>query len=903
MGFLSNAASSVKNMVAGGNNEAEAVASPAQAGKLFGECPKCGCSLSYEKSHSSVYCEVCEKSYDVSTLLNKAGGSKSNGGAGLDIAAIAMSIDSPDSGLVYLESFFESYDWDYYKTTSVVGIEEIDGMVEKNKIKNGANPKAWVLDFKSKAIPLIKKIEGLKDLEAKMAEKYNTIDNSEALEDFDVYTRVIKNIFDTGSDAKNTAYASPSEAILKKLSTDIDYAKKFGADVSDCSEMESLFASLKSLISGLKLPEKLDEVSSIAKKKDEISKEKEKELAALGIDAKYTYEQAVEIFDSTVMDKSRALELFESVRGYRDSTEYIQKINLLFNYKNKFFTVGGKYYILEEEKEVFDPNEDKEAKKEREKQKKAEAEEDDGVAVTTYAVYEIVDGSPSKDPVIKGVTKLLGNYGNKLYFIQKKKNICCYDIYKQIETVIDEGKKGYYETTDGRSNLFFANDGKGFFMRKLISIEKVGCFKAFINSIKDFFKNLFKKKKDKKPFVRKNNYTILYVDMVKATASYSVKELLDITKFDSKTNTLFYIVADNNQESDALYFYECDVITGHSRQILDDSCEVHDIVNNKIIYSVWTPNDFNKNLYAMDIETEEKTLIEKNIYEYCCAIKDRVYYTVGNASYEPFFSNNLEGTDRLEIMQNVESIIGERGGWIYFIKSNRRIKYKSNRVLMKMSCDGKQTIVVCSQLKDLILFTDSNVFYIDCFDRLCVVRSDGQDLRVIAPDIEKENVVVAEDGIFYLRDEMVDEDNYESSLYKMDLTGHNTRKLMFNVYGVENCDKDSLFITREEDIKFEITAPISLKKNDVFEEWHHVTRYYRFNKATEEAEVILATGLPDVKTGEFKKGCLRKKIKAQGSYRELPRPGFKYNTAEAGSAYKAQIAQQKAIKANKKKRK
>ncbi len=903
MGFLSDAASSVKNMVTGGNNDGATETSSAPAGTLFGECPKCGCSLSYEKSHSSVYCQVCEKWYDVSTLLNRAGTSKSGGSKqGLDIAALAMSIDTPDSGLVYMESFFESYDWDYYKTTSVVGIEEIDGMVEKNKIKNGANPKAWVLDFKSKAIPLIKKIEGLKDLEAKMAEKYNSVDNSEALEDFDVYTRIIKNIFDCGEDAvKNKTYASPSEAVLKKLETDIDYAKKFGASVDECSEMESLYANLKALISTLKLPEKLDEVSSIAKKMAEISKEKEKELASQGIDAQSTYRSAVEIYESTVADKSRALALFESIRGYLDSVDYIQKINLLFNYKNKFFTVCGKYFIFEEEKEVFDPNEDKNAKKEREKQQKLEAQEDDGVAITTYAIYEIVKGQPAKDPAVKGITKILGNYGNKLYYIQKKKNICCYDVIKQIETVIDEGKKGYYESTDGKQNLFFANEGKGFFMRKLISIEKVGCFKAFINSIKDFFKNLFKK--NKKPFVRKNNYTIVYVDMVNATKKYLVNELLDITKFDSKTNTLFYVVADNDQESEAVYFNECNILTGKSRQILDDSCEVHDIVDNKIIYSVWTPNDFNKNLYAMDLETDEKTLIETNIYDYFCAIKDRVYYTVGNAAYEPLFSNNLEGTDRLEIMQNVEKIIGERGGWIYFVKSNRRVKYKSNRALLKMSSDGKQTIVVCTQLKDIILFTDSNVFYIDSFDNLCVVRSDGQDHRVIAPDIEKKNVVVADDGIFYLRDEMVDNNNYESSLYKMDLTGHNTRKLLFNVYDIENCDKDTLYVTREEDIMFEITVPVSLKKTEKLEEEHHVTRFYKFDKKTEEATVILATGLPDITTDEFKKGCLRKKIKAQSSYRELPRKGFKYNTADAGSAYKAQIAQEKAIKANKKKRK
>ena len=894
MGFLSNAANSVKNMVSGVSETVTGGASTSSDARFSGCCPGCGCVVAYSKSQESATCPKCGVTHKVSALSSVGGQASSAQPKGIDIAALAMSIDTPDSGLVYVDNFFENYDWDYYKKTSTIGIEEIDGMVEKNKIKNGANPKSWLLDFKSKAIPLTKKLEGLNDLANQMAEKYNTSDNTEALEDFDVYTRIIENIV-----GANEEEQKKENKILKQLNSDIEYAKKFGAGADECAEMESLYANLVKLIGALKVPEKLDDVPTIVKKKEQISKEKEKELQAQGIDAQSTYRQAVEIFDSQIVDKSRALELFESIRGYLDSEDYIRKINLFFNYRTKFFTVGGRYFIFEEEKETFNPDEGgKDGKKEK-KEKPQVDEDEDGVAVTTYVVYEIVDGLPTKDPIIKGITQLLGNYSNKLYYIQKKKNICCYDIYTRIETVIDEGKKGYYETTDGKQNFFLANNNKGFFMRKLISIEKVGCFKAFINSIKDFFKNLFKKKK--KPYVRKNNYTLLYVDMTNATKKYLVKELLDLTKFDKKTNTLFYVVADNDPESDATYLMECNVLTGETKQILDDSCEVHDVVDGKIIYSVWAPNDLNRDLYAMDLATEEKTLIERNVYNYVTAIKGRVYYTVGNYEYEPFFSNSLEGNDRIELMQNIARIVGERGGWIYFIKySARGLKYDYNRALVKMSSDGKQTVIVCTQLKDLILFTDSNVFYIDSFDRLCVVRSDGQDFRVIAPDIDKNNVVVANDGIFYLRDELVEDDYYESSLYKMDLTGHNTRKLLFNVYGVENCDKDSLYITREEDVNFEITYPVSLKKTEKYEQERHLTRFFKFDKNTEETSTVLTLGLPDIKTDEFKKGCLRKKVKAQSSYRELPRKGFKYNTADAGSAYQNQLEQEKAIKAYKK---
>ena len=850
----------------GQDSASDGVAS-APANEGAGKCPNCTHNLFFKKGDKTVTCNCCDQVVDVDDIVRGASSSIAAAAPAFNVASIAMSIDTPESGLVYVDSFFANYNWDAYKTTSVIGIEEIDGMVEKNKIKNGANFNAWVLDFKSKVTPLVKKIEGLSEFESEMANAYDPVDNTVALESFDIYARIIRTIIDS------------KDAILKQLAFDIEYAKKFGADSATCDSLTSDYNELKNVLNGLKLPKKLDDVAAIKNVKEQINKKIANELAAKGIDAVSTYNTAIEIYESATVDKSRALELFESIRGYADSTEYVEKINRFFNYNYNLFAFFGKHYIFKEDKvAMFDPN-NKEAGKEGAKEAPAQEE---AIGVPSFSLYEIVGGTPSEEPLFKGLTKILTCYSNKLFYISKNKKICCYDVVKHIETVIDDAKNGSYEAINKADNFFMANDGKAFFMRKKLTLaeKKTGCFA----SIKEIFASLFGKKKA--PVVRKDNYSIIYVDMTSCTAKTVVDELIDITEYYG--NNLFYIKADADPTSEATFFMVCDLKTGTSRKILDDSCEIHNVVENKVVYSIWTPNDYNKDLYVLDLESGEKTLIENNIYDYFTTINGRIYYTVGNANYCPLFSNNTDGTDRLEIMQNVAKIAGVRGGWMYLVKGSGR-----NTALVKMSADGKQCFVVCTQLKEIVEFTDSYIYYIDTSSTLRVVRNDGQDNRVIASGMTRENIIVEYDAIYYLRPETVSSSKKAYSLYRMDLSGHNSKKLIFNVNSFKDYDKDSLYLMRKEWVLFEIKTPISAKETNTDYKKFNVTRYFKFNKHTGDIKTVLELGLPKADKFEYKSGCLKKKVEAESTFREIPdKSDFQRSgLAGAGSVFNTQVAE------------
>lgn len=835
-----------------------------------GKCPNCTHNLYFKKGDKTVTCNCCDQVVDVDDIVRGASSSAASAPA-INVASIAMSIDTPESGLVYVESFFANYDWDAYKTTSVIGIEEIDGMVEKNKIKNGANFNAWVLDFKSKVTPLVKKIEGLAEFEKEMAKAYNPVDNTVALESFDVYARIIRTLVDS------------KDAILKQLAFDVEYAKKFGADSTTCDGLSSDYAELKGVLDGLSVPKKLDDVDAIKEVKEQINKKIVSSLAAKGIDAVSTYREAVEIYEAASLDKSRALELFESIKGYADSNEYIEKINKFFNYNYNLFAFFGRHYIFKEDKvAMFDPN-NKGGNNDGAKDSAAAQEE--AISVPAFSLHEIVDGVPADEPLFKGLTKILTCYSNKLFYISKNKKICCYDVAKHEETVIDEGKNGSYDAINNANNFFVADDGKAFFMRKKLSLaeKKTGCFA----SIKEMFASFFKK--NKAPVVRKDNYSILYVDMAACSAKTVVDELIDITEYYG--NNLFYIKADTTPSSEATFFMVCDLTTGESTKILDDSCEIHNVVDNKVVYSVWTPNDYNKDLYVLDLETGVKTLIENNVYDYFATINGRIYYTVGNDSYCPLFSNNTDGTDRLEIMQNVAKIAGVRGGWMYLIKGSGR-----NTALVKISADGKQRFVVCTQLKEIVEFTDSYVYYIDTSSTLRVVRNDGHDNRVIAGGMTRDNIIVEYDAIYYLRPESVSSNKKAYSLYKMDLSGHNSKKLIFNVNSFKDYDKDTLYLMRKEWVLFEIKTPISAKETSTDYKKFNVTRYFKFNKHTGAIKTVLELGLPKTDKFEYKSGCFKKKVEAESSFREVPdKSSFKRNNvALAGAVFNSQVAETQA---------
>ncbi|MBQ8322820.1 MAG: DUF5050 domain-containing protein [Clostridia bacterium] len=829
---------------------------------LTGLCPNCGNKLVYGKGDATVFCNACDSSVDTSMFSDKASSNGSVGGVGASSAAalsMMMGFDNPESGIVYVENYFENYDWEEYQGTTEIVISEIAEIIEKNKIKNGANGQSWYLDYKGLAIPLRKKLEGLAELEKKIGEAYNPEDNTEAYASFDTYCKILAAL------EKNKA------AIFKQLDSDVKYAQKFSLSADKLTEMQKDLTDLKKAFDAkVREVKEIAEVPSYAAAKEELNRKKSLEFSQMGIDAASVYQSACDKLADANPNKSEALAMFESIRGYADSIEYIKKINRYFNYNFEFFRFMGKTFIFKEESIMPAAlNVSKILKKDQ---------QTDMEVQTALSLYEVVNGVPADEPIVKGIEQIITCYASRLYYFKKDKGITCYDVFSKIETALDSGKKEDYLCDGEEYDLRFLRNGSGFFFKKKLSLkeEKKGCFSFF---------------KKAEPVERKNNFTVILVDMKSNSSRPIIPEMVDIA--DYYEDELFYTIsAPTEKDKDKTRLMVCDVVKGTNSKILDEDCQIHNVLKGHVIYSLWKPNAYNRDLRVYNVENGQDVLIEDNILDYFCVAKDKIYYTIGNDEYCPLMRNNLDGTERMEIMRNVENIVGERAGWLYVKKGGGY-----NSVLVKLSGDGKTRVVICTQFKEIVEFTENYLYYLDCWDNLHIVRTDGRENRVIANDMERntkgnDGIIINKDSICYERKELVDDDVVSRSLYKMDMQGRNVKKLVFNIARMKNFDENSLYYSKEEDLRYKVTTPSEKRNGEptVSYATYHVKRYFVYNKNTEKSKLILTLGLPSGKVSQ-KGGCFgKKKTDKEIIYEPVPevRTFKRKGLAKAGSVYAEQ---------------
>jgi hypothetical protein len=417
-------------------------------------------------------------------------------------------------------------------------------------------------------------------------------------------------------------------------------------------------------------------------------------------------------------------------------------------------------------------------------------------------------------------------------------------------------------------------------------IEKTGCVEKVLG------------KKDK-ILQRRNNYEVYELNFDKCTCEKVVDRIVDIVKFGGEY--FFYTVAEElapgQEETEEtkkqlvkLPITAFNTTTREKQVILAENCDICEICGNKIIYTINTPNALNKDLHIFDISTMTDTLIETNIYRFLAESDGKIFYYVGNKNYAPLFSNNFEGTDRIEVMTNIESVVLVLAGWMYVVKGSSR-----NALLMKISTDGKQRFVICSQFEKAVKVTDTYIYYITTGNDLRVVRTDGKENTLIAENIDPKTIQIDQNCIYYIRRETVGKTT-GASLYVMDIEGHNVRKLLFDVRSMKNFDDNTLYVERGDKIRYHIVFPAPRKKDQKeYDETFDLTRYYRFDKNTLEMENVLTVGIPHPSKYQLKGCIIGKKKDLESIFTEIPiEDEFEEQGERAGAALNAQVAEQQA---------
>lgn len=847
-------------------------------------CPIChGCTLEFYADEEHVKCYACEQSISVAELLatTSSGERAAVAPAGAAATVGFITVETPESGLIYLENRFLNHDWKNYGKTTTILLADIESMVQSNNIKQGAHPASWLLDFNSVSVPISKKIEALQDLSNEISEIYSATDTANVLALFDRSKNIAM------------ALADQKDALLGRLANDITFAEKLGLEQNKLETMKSEYESLKTVLDEIKPLKKLTDIPAVAKKQEEINQQMIASFRDKGIDVVAEYEKALYFYNKEDNDKRDALRIFESIRGYADSNDYISKINNYFNYYGKFFNFFGKNYVYKTHKGnslALDPKaKDGKSGCLNLKKKGDKLSEEEAFPGDTLELYEVVDKEPAEEPVLKWITNIIRYYGSVLYYVKLDNAICAYDMAtKKNEVLLKVEKPEDLKVFIGDTNMWVygSSDGKSIYIRKRLDIviEKTGCKDKLLG------------KKDT-ILERRNNYEVYELNFAKCTCDKVIDRVVDI--IDQGGDFLFYTVADElapgqketeetKKELAKLSVMALNTSSHEQKLIFKENCDIRKICGNKIIYTLRTPNRYNLDLHIFDMSTMTDTLIESNVRDFLDVSDGRIFYYVGNKSYSPLFSNNFEGTDRIEVMTNIERVIKVLAGWMYVVKGSGR-----NALLMKISTDGKQRFVICSQFQKDVKITDTYIYYVTSGDDLRVVRTDGKENTLIAENIDLNNVQIDKERIYYLRREWTGR-AIGSSLYVMDIDGHNVRKLLFNVRSMKNYDENTLYVERDDQIRFHIVFPAPRKKDEKeYDETFDLSRYYKFNKHTGEMDNILTVGIPHPSKYQAK-GCLIGKKKDLVSvFTEIPiEDEFEEKGERAGSAISAQIAEQ-----------
>lgn len=779
---------------------------------LTGRCPYCGTTLDYAEGRCAVLCHACDRTVPTEKLL-------------LDVASVGEDILPEDrfvienvttvsAGLIYFNHFCESFDWTAFANTAALTLPRFNAIAESYKLKYATNPLTYVLDFRRIVVPVAKKIEALKKLEGELVSR-RASDISVLFSYFDRYSMIAERI------------GEEKESMKRTLVQDIELATKYGAEAEIVENLKKSLVEFVKAIDAVKPADDIKESGVFTRFKNEKDAQLARTLASAGIDAAATYEKAQKLLEGG--DIENALHLLLAIRGYKDSAAIIERHVKTFSYDGELVELAGKhFYLCDGVHTYFDVNDPTGYKK-----------------CPCKNLYEIVDGVPVKKPTVTGITRLLGAFGTRIFFIKNDTHICVYNTKKSDvfipEQVLYTAPLGDFAIDDEYYDVKYTEDKSRLFLRKKLRSpkeEKRGCA-------------LFRKKKRGPRVDRRNNYTIILLDMDNVTAKDVLPEVIDV--MDYFGDSIFYTYL--SPETALPSFHVYNIKTETDEAILNSECIIHALVDGKIIYSLYAPNQYNLNLYVIDIKTKVAKAIASNINSYYAYSGAKIFYTVGSAELARLCSYDLETDENAEILNGIGDVVNLGEDFIYYMKGSDR-----NAVLMRTSTDGKENIRIASRVSRIVRIAGGYIYYVNSHDELHAVRTDGQGDLLIAREVSRGDVIIDDKSIFYLRREMVgdvstSEDGFSYSLYKTNLKGKSLKKIAFNVVSIKEYDDKTIYLATKENASFTIRKPIELDTYETTETTALLTSYKKLDKESGEIVDILTLGTPSPENREFRVGC------------------------------------------------
>lgn len=429
----------------------------------------------------------------------------------------------------------------------------------------------------------------------------------------------------------------------------------------------------------------------------------------------------------------------------------------------------------------------------------------------------------------------------KIYYLNKDANTSKYELYRtdnekleskpivnDIGTVITNyANTLYYFTTSNYVRAINLVDGK----QVLKTDDSFDSKKYFI-----------RKKSAKAYFVKDGTYenpgkTVCEIDLKTNKIIEILKNVKSVSLF--KSHYVHFVDEEkiDNKTVEKTFIFDLDNYEKY--EITNSNIFVVEYFNNKVLYTINNPTNYNKKLFIYDFETREKILLERNINGDCKVVNNKIYYfTVDNLDCKYLITIGENGTNRRELSPYVKEVLFASGDWLYFIKA-----YKYNTALCKMKLDGSNIRTIASQIDEFVKIDNGYLYYIDDDRDLHKVRMDGSRNKIMCYSV-KEVLKIANNSIIYTAEDQKD----ISSIYSIDFGKEGRRKASYNVLESKLYDDNVVYYINLVTVKSEDTyGNVSTSKKKYLS---------RLDTQTYQETKIIEIKIPEKSSGCYVASCV-----------------------------------------------
>lgn len=380
----------------------------------------------------------------------------------------------------------------------------------------------------------------------------------------------------------------------------------------------------------------------------------------------------------------------------------------------------------------------------------------------TLSLYPTVDGQISNKPIIRNIGQIITNHADILYYLDVNNKLIIHNLST------NTGEKIHNMSFEKKAIYVY---GK----------------KAFL---------LAENKKGK--------HDIVELDLITSVGRIVIEDVKDIVSLNGNKMVYTY----TTREEGNGYISHTKVFNVEKMEVVDlgtNKISIEGFVDNYVVYTQVSPNDYNKNLYIKDLSYNvSEVLIEQNIFKFCGIFANKLFYYIGNSRNQSLININCDGTERRECPRFISDILFEQAGWLYFIR-----KAGYNSVLCKSHLDGSKFSIIATDIEKFIDIKNGYLYYINDVAKLVKVRMDGSNLQELCDGVETVLSVKEDKIIFVSVDEVFTTNvldqvvtNRIKSIYAVDFSGSGKIKLAYNIKSAKEYDDNTVYYIGTKEVKF-----------------------------------------------------------------------------------------------------